>query len=294
MDNNTFERPGGTWYDAQQQAEGRTTRWWLWSGIGGTTAVALAFLAGFLGGHQPVSGLQQTSSRLEHQLNSVHQQEQALLLHRHCTTDDTQIHYVQQLLQAGQPDAAAAFVEVALRKADPPACPQTRIELGALAYTARLNALFSRVEVSPLDHGPVLAWLSAERQADAVGVPTEQRLSPLSVVAQAYNAHLWELARAAFLTAWHQGLVGPGDVGEVERYYAILRNYGRVLAQETTGENYQRGLVLLRTADAVSQAYQLGRGEAATDLQSLVAGRHAPWPALDNSDSVLRAASSKR
>ncbi|MDQ2744268.1 MAG: hypothetical protein M3Z66_18510, partial [Chloroflexota bacterium] len=137
MDNNSFERPGGTWYDAQQQAEERNTRWWLWSGIGGTTAVALAFLAGFLGGHQPVSGLQQTSNRLKHQLTSAQQQEQALLRHRRCTTDNNQIRYVQQLLQAGQPDAAAALVEVALRRAHPPACPQTRVELGALAYSAR-------------------------------------------------------------------------------------------------------------------------------------------------------------
>lgn len=287
MESSPFEQPGGTWYDAQHHAAEQSARWWLWGGIGGATALALAFLAGFLGGYQPVASLQQTSKRLEHQLNAAQHQEQILLLHHHCTSDDSQIRDVQQLLQAGQPDAAVAFIEIALRKSSPPACPQTRVELGALAYTARLNALFSRVEVSPLDRGPLLGWLSAERQADVVGVPSEQRLSPISVAIDAYNAHLWPLARAAFLRAWQQGSVGPGDVDRVALYYAICRNEGLALIRKESGALRQQGLMVLRTADAISATYRLDRGEARADLTQILGPSVRSWPEADRHDAVL-------
>ncbi|MBV9280672.1 MAG: hypothetical protein JOZ41_11360 [Chloroflexi bacterium] len=294
MDTEMFDQCAGTWHQEKRDEEVRTPNWFLWISTGVGTLLLIGFLAGFVVGHQPVDGLEQQNSALRAQLAETEHQEQVLLAGRHCSTYDRQIQEIQGLISRGNPQVAASLATLYLESAGKPACPQTKVTLGALSYTATLDALFAEPPPSALDHRPLLTWLSAERQADAIGVPLEERLSPFSIVVDAYNDHMWELAKAAFLRAWQRGLVGPGDVTQIASYYAILRNFGDALVREGQRSARHQGLVSLRTSDAISTVYSLGRGEAHADLVRLLGPQTRVWPGADTSDPVLAAGEKRR
>ena len=290
METDIFQKPTGTWYGAaQEQVEGSSHRL-LWGILGGIAGAGLAFALGFLGGHASVPGLEQQKAALVQQLQQTKQQEQVLLISRRCSTYDQQIAEIQSLIHAGKPEVAGALATVDLHDAAHPVCPQTRVELAALAYNATMTGLFQSAQPDTLDPTPLLTWRSADRQADLWGVPASERLSPLSIASQAYNDHLWDISREAFLQAWRAGLVGSADLSEVSFYLAILRNQGDLLLRSGMASNQHQGAVLLRTGDAISQAYNLGRGECHTDLVRFLGSNESQWPGPDPSDPVLAAA----
>lgn len=287
MNPHVFESDAGTWQGETTETAGRQDlRIWVAAGL--VIVIALAFLLGFLSGHEPVPGLDRRQRALERQVQQAQRRELALLNSQHCQTDAPQIGQIERFLRTGQPQVAASLGNLYLDDTVHPACPQTRVQLGALVYTATMDGVFAQTSTAPLDARPLWTWRSAERRADAIGVPPDLRLSPLSVASQAYNGQMWPLARAAFLKAWQQQLVGPGDVEQVALYYAICRNQGLALLHHGGPLFRRQGVVMLRTADSISLRYELGRGEAHEDLVRALGTRVSSWPGPDARDPVLR------
>jgi len=201
-----------------------------------------------------------------------------------CTEYKERIRVVQEEIRRGDYTLAGQLAKLPPPDQERSGCPDARRELAALAYTAALEGLLT----PGLDgHTALLRWQEAEAQADAAGVPRTERLPAMSVAGRAYNASQWELARAAFLQAWQEGDV---DRRAMSVYYATLRNWGVALAERGDEQERPWGLVLLRTADKIAEAYKLSQGEAHQDLVRLLGPDQNAWPPPDLSDPVLAAA----
>jgi hypothetical protein len=212
--------------------------------------------------------------------------------HARCYTDSTEVTDIQSLLNKAQYSSAAALAQLALTNVNAPVCPATQAGIGSLWYTASMEGLLSMPATGPSDQTPVLTWRSIEREADALGLVPSERLNPLTVFSLAYTAHAWQLARAAFASAWSQQIVSPSDLNDVIRYYSDLRNLGLALASRPNSSTRRQGYVVLATSDAIDYHYRLGQGEARTDLIRLLRG--GSWPRPDWSDPVLAAASHRQ
>jgi hypothetical protein len=102
-----------------------------------------------------------------------------------------------------------------------------------------------------------------------------------------FNAKVWTLARACFVEAVRQKLIGPYDVVQLEKAYAATRNEGHDLAFHFGGRARATGLTLLATAAFLGR--ELHRDEAAADLRALVGSTRAAHIAPDRNDVVLSA-----
>src|SRR5262249_5162595 len=125
-----------------------------------------------------------------------------------------------------------------------------------------------------------------EEKADGYGLAKTDRLPAMRVAARAWAAGLWVLADAAFKRAWAAGDVGAESVG---LRYGILRNWGHQLAFGGNTQTRAQGVMLLATARAIGEAYNLPNGEACLDLQQL-GYADCSQPAPDTSEPVLVAA----
>lgn len=289
MNAEMFKREAGNWVDAGQDGGEQVrhrTRWVLCGCVMGAVALVLA---GYLLGHAPVPGLQ---ARMDHQQIRLGALKHTLTVMRRnatrCWTYSDDIQTIQRLADSGRFSSAAALANLDLSDPARPVCPQPHTALEQLWYTASIEGLLGAAPTSPLDPSPALAWQSIERRADALGLPTSERTSPLTIFTQAYNRQEWGLARAAFLHAWGR-LVGPSDLSEVEAYYSTLRNLGRALWAQASPAPRHSGLVMLSTARAISDVYSLKRGEATSDLIWLAGPHPRRWPRPDWHDPVLLA-----
>ncbi len=159
------------------------------------------------------------SARLEREVRAW-QAEVAALQARQptCHSYAAEIEALHRLLQQGEFALAERMANLHLTNVERPACPDARLALASLAYTAALKDLTSTPGLD--GHTAVLRWQEAERRAEANGVPKADREPPISVVVEAYNAGLWELARVAFLKAWDEGTADRQALKQVRLYYA--------------------------------------------------------------------------
>lgn len=203
-----------------------------------------------------------------------------------CSEDGAQIQQAGGLLGQGKAALAAQIASTALHNKAQPPCQGAHLALATLVYRATLDDLFS-TSANPADLGysAMLTWQGAERQADHDHVPPSNREEAITVAQQAFNAHQWLLARAAFLRAWQAGTVTASDLQSIRFYYSTLRNLGRAQLHSARGQ----ALVTLATADAISSSYTLGQGEAHQDLISQLGPDTRHWPEPSRQDPVLAA-----
>ena len=203
---------------------------------------------------------------------------------------------VRKLIGAGEIGYAQRLVDGVLNNQTQPICPSAKVALAGLRYNAAITEALTlqRSTVGAVDsgHQATLKFLEAERFADQYGVPVEQRVAPMTVFTQSYNAGTWELARASFLTAWQRGSVNQLNLQAVDSYYATLFNMGTELTNGD-GEARAKGLVLVRTAEQIAKAYALPRLEARERLIRDLGSDETTWPAPSPDDPVLVASSKK-
>jgi hypothetical protein len=196
---------------------------------------------------------------------------------------------ISTLINQGKSAIASGMAELYL--ANNNLCPDAKLEIANLAYQASLRDILSIPQLQARDLGvgqaAALRWQEAERKADSYNLPTSRRTPPMSISVEAYNAGLWALSRAAFVKALESGAVSPHDLKAIAHYYALLRNWGNGLLEQREQEAHQQGLVLLRTAREVSQAYRLPQAEAQQDLVRLLGADSLAWPSPDVTDPVL-------
>ena len=294
MSQTTFEQRRAGWRVVGKE-ERASHSLFKWIAMATVLAAGLVWLGGFQYGHSAVGGLTTQKGQLQQQLSRTRWQDRvtidglekrirALLLHRaHCYTDDSDIQNIQRLVDQANYKMAAGLAQLDLTNKNKPVCPGTQSALAQIWYTASINGLLATPVTSPLDGTPVLAWRGIERRADALGISSSERLSPLTIFTMSYNNHLWQLGRASFLVAWKAQLVGPSNLTLVQTYYADMTNLGLALTRQVQGADKRRGYSLLATAAAIGKAYGVG-DEASADLQRL---GHGPWPKPDWSEAVL-------
>ena len=304
MDQATFQRQAVPWKVGDRKDEARTRGLRVhWVVLAAAVVIGLVWLGGYQYGKSPVAGMSQRTARLQRQLHTASQtrnlevaglehQMQVLEQHRaHCYTDDSDIENIQRLETQADYKVAAALADLDLSNVNKPLCPETQAGLALVWYQSSINGLLATPPTTPMDQTPVLAWEGIERRAEALGLSSADQVSPMTVFTMSYNNHLWLLARASFLAAWNDNLVGPGDVTQIQTYYADLTNLGLALTRQTQPRVKDRGFSMLSTAAAIGKAYEVG-GEAESDLQSLLDRR--PWPHPDSSDPILAAAKTSR
>jgi hypothetical protein len=192
-----------------------------------------------------------------------------LLSTTRCEPYTTQIDELSNLISAGQTNSAVNLARLYRDRHD-----QRKVHLCNFAYAAIASVEYLASKQEILSRRPgveaggamVSAWREAEQRASAAKVRTD---APMTVFGEAMRAHMWELARAAFLKAWEQGTVGPEQRSTVMEYYAALRNGGGALAFRGTPQTRDQGVLRLATAHAIDTAYGLGSGVACLDMQAL-------------------------
>lgn len=275
-----------TWDTGQSGAPGARYGWQIWVGAAcaALLLLALVFWGGYRTGQAP---LQAQIRQLQGTIADQHAQLAALQGSQPiCSEDGSQIQQAGQLLRQGKPVLAAQIAQLALQDQSQPPCNPARVTLATLVYQATLDDLFSSgANPADLGYAAMLTWQGAERRADRDHVPASSREGAITVAGQAYNAHQWLLARAAFLQAWRQGTVTAADLDQVRFYDATLRNLGRAQLPNARGQ----GLVTLATANAINQVYNLGQGEAHQDLINQLGTNTKRWPKPVALDPVLAA-----
>lgn len=210
-----------------------------------------------------------------------------------CSTRRDLIDTLRHLLNQGRPSLVVGLADVALTTTGPgePLCQDAKLAVVLLRSVAARAEVFSIHGYDDLQAGRLAfeRWHEAEAKDEAYGLPREQRPPAMATFKDAVDRGLWELAQAAFLTAWDEGAVGPSDWQAVSTYFAASRNYAGALLRSGDKEQQGRGLAILRTACEISRAYKLGRGEACQDLMSLVGPDQDAWPPPLLNDPVLSA-----
>ncbi|TAK24401.1 MAG: hypothetical protein EPO26_06140 [Chloroflexota bacterium] len=174
---------------------------------------------------------------------------------------------VSDLLTRGQLTAALAEANDGLTRPTAPDCAEAHLALARLWYAADLDDLLAtQVDDEALGRQAPMRWVSIERRADQLGVPTEERRPKMTLAETAYDRGLWQLADAAFRDAWAVGQIG---VGGVEFRHALLRNWGHRLTLRNSAVAKTQGLGLLATAHAIARRYDLQTDVACTDLRAL-------------------------
>jgi hypothetical protein len=259
-----------------------------WAVVGSILSAVLLLFLGFEIGHAPVDGQASELGQKTIQLAwTQHRLDVLIQTGTRCWPYSDDIRTIRRLTDSGRYSAAASLANLDLSNMGQPACPQPHVALENLWYTASIDDLLATSPTSPLDQTPVLTWLGIERRANALGIPPDNRTSPLTIFIQAYNRQEWGLAQASFLRAWGT-IIGPADLSQVVAYYSTLRNFGRALIAEG-GSSRRAGLVMSSTAQAVSNVYGLNRGEARGDLIRFAGSSPAHWPRPNEHDPVLLA-----
>lgn len=200
-------------------------------------------------------------------------------------TYSREITEITSLIQQGKYATATDLAETHVRSQINPPSPEARATLAGLSYHATMSGLY--VPAEDLGQAAFARWRDAHVRAEVHGV--SPRTAPLTVSQTAAGASLWLLARGAFLKAWESGSVKPTDLNEVSNYYALLRNLGGAMGRQTSSEAKNQAAVFLRTADAISEGYGLGRGEARGDLVEMLGPDITRWPLALEDDPVLAA-----
>jgi hypothetical protein len=264
--------------------------------VAAALVVALVWLGGFRMGQSPVGNLVHQKVSLRRQLRDAKRlgasevaaldaRMQTLLRNRaRCYTDESDIQNIQRLIAQASYEVAASLAELDLTNVNKRLCPGTQAGLASMWYQSRINGLLATPPTTPMDPTPVLAWEGIERRAQAFGLTSSERLSPLTIFTMSYNNHLWQLAKASFQVAWGDQLVGPSDLTLIQTYYADLTNLGLAMTRQIGLRDRISGYSLLATAAAIGNGYGVG-GEATSDLRNLLRGRR--WPRPDWSDPIL-------
>lgn len=184
---------------------------------------------------------------------------------------------IRTLIEQGKTDLAVGFADLYLSHND--ASEESRLALASVRYVAALQEIFKHPEAG--GEAAVLRWQEAEAKADELGLPKESRPA-MTCFTNAYNARIWPLARACFLTAWSDEKVGPSDRQQIAGYGATLYNWGRELVQENSDD--QQGWQWVATGCTIDEAYRLYQGVACKTLRDRF-GRTTPPPLAD--DPVL-------
>jgi hypothetical protein len=263
----------------------------LLAAVGGAVALLGSFVLGARHGAAPIGRLQQQYAAAEVQVVTL-QHEVQLLRQQwgHCISYSHDIGTINGLIAQGHFSSAAAVANLDLSNGHERPC--NPLALAQLWYDSSVDALTSAPPSGPDDQSSVLVWESINARATELGLPPEDRVSPLSIIATAYNAQNFALCRQVFLDAWGS-LIGPADRLEIATYYAATRNEGRLLATDFTGSQRREGLQLLATAAAIGSTY-LQRGEAAGDLRQLVGPDWSRIVQPDGHDPVLRSLRASR
>lgn len=282
MEPDVFAPRQGLWL-GEKEEKGRNTLLSFLAVGGGILALVLSFLFGANHGSAPIGELQGKNVSLVSQVTAL-QHEVALLRQQwgHCTSDTADFTTIKRLMAQGHFNSAAQVTNLDL--SNPHARPCDSLALSQLWYSASVDGLTSAPPTGPADATSILSWESINARATALGLPPEARLSPLTIIATAYNVHNWALCRYVFTQAWGN-VIGPADRLEVVTYYSATRNEGRELATNFTGVQRRTGLHLLATAAAIGT--YLDRSEAGADLTRLVGPRWARTLRPDTNDPVL-------
>lgn len=197
----------------------------------------------------------------------------ATIVQSPCSNYSDKISDLETLIFSGKTDTALGLADLALSTTK--LCESSKLAVAELRYSATMQEIFKHPQGA--GDAATLRWQEAEAKADEYKVPKEKRPT-MSVVVQAYNAGLWQLAHAAFLKAWTEGTVRPQDLQAVNIYYATLRNWGKNSHQPQ----------LSRTACEISRSYSLS-GEACSDLVYNFGTDESNWPLPDATDLILAA-----
>ncbi len=199
----------------------------------------------------------------------------------HCQTYQNQIQEVISLMQQGKTATAADLANNYLASKN--VCSEAEVSLASIAYDAGMQELYKHPELKGQD--AVNQWQELEAKADLHKVPKASR-SPMTVFTYSYNSGIWDLAKAAFIEAWRQGLIGPQDRVAISKYYSTNFNLAYTLLDKASPEE-QRALQVMATAAAISRAYEMPQGEAKHYLETRFGKDQTSWPQSDENDLVL-------
>jgi hypothetical protein len=210
-----------------------------------------------------------------------------------CPGPNVQVTAVERLIKQGQAKLAVGLADSYLGDPSQGPCQPDPVQLAGLRYRAALDDLLSNTSADDPEESRAAAmrWQENERKADLQQVPASVREAPMTVFGRAYSAHLFALARAAFVKAWELGAVGPGDLQQVAAYHATIRNLGTALLEQATKGKDTRAeaFATLSTGCAIARAYHVG-GEACLDLKDQLGPDDRSWPKPQADDPVLQAA----
>jgi hypothetical protein len=170
---------------------------------------------------------------------------------------------------------AATTAQTALRT--PALCQADRAALGQKLVALSREALFEQPPTpddAPGQRRVVAAYTDLKSLARQYGV---QQPAPLPIAQSAYDNRLFLLATAAYADAFSNGDTSPDDRAVVRADYAAHYNLGLIWAQRLDATQRQDGLAMLASACRISEQYQLGSGEACSELGTLV-GPRTRWP----------------
>jgi hypothetical protein len=191
---------------------------------GAILGIALVLLIGYEIGHAPVDGLEAKNTALTMQAA----REKAQRLH------DVAIlqAYIQWLKESGQRHCVSSQGDIRniqrlMGNADKPPCNASGLAM--IYFSAGLDDLESSPPSVGADQSLALRFERLNTKADALGLDSTERESPLTTAASAYRNQLWSLSRAAFQLAWKQQLVGPVDKEPLGAYYAATVNQAKAL-----------------------------------------------------------------
>jgi hypothetical protein len=184
-----------------------------------------------------------------------------------CVALGTTTEQARELMARGQLTAALAAADAGLARPVAAGCAGAHLDLARLWYTADVDDLLATpVEDEARVRQAPARWVAIERRADDLGVPTTERRPAMALAQTAYDRGLWQLADAAFRDAWAVGYEGAEGV---EFRHALLRNWGSELVLRGSPADGQRGLGMLKTANAIARTYDLQTDVACTDLRAL-------------------------